>query len=145
MDASGPDAGARNHHAAVVFDSRIYVFGGRDEKTFLLEAAEVFDPATSRWSDIAPLPTGRSGIGAGVGGGRIVVFGGEVGGERPRTFDNAEAYDPATNQWAALQPMPTARHGLGVAAVGDRIFVIAGGPQAGMTDSTVNEVLCTGQ
>jgi N-acetylneuraminic acid mutarotase len=132
----------RNHHAAAVFDGRIYVFGGRDETTFLLDAAEVFDPATGRWSDIAPLPTGRSGIGAAVSGYSIVVFGGEVAGAQSHTFANAEAYDPAADKWQVLLPMPTARHGLGVATIGGSIFVIAGGPQPGLTESAVNEVLC---
>ncbi len=36
--------------------------------------------------------------------------------------------------------MPTARHGLGAAADG-RIFVISGGPRAGGSYSSVNEVL----
>jgi hypothetical protein len=90
------------------------------------------------------LPTGRSGIGPAVTGDRIVVLGGEVGGAGGHTFDEAEAFDPAAGAWTSLAPMPTARHGLGVAAVGGDIYVVSGGPQPGLTVSSVNEMLCGG-
>lgn len=132
----------RNHLAAAALGDKLYAFGGRDEHTMLLDDAEMYDPATDTWSEIAPLPTGRSGIGAAVSNGRIVVFGGEVAGSNGHTFDNAEAYDPTSSTWTKLAPMPTARHGLGVAAVGDDIYVVSGGPHPGLTVSNVNEVLC---
>src|SRR6185369_15433556 len=113
-----------------------------DERTMLLDTTEIYDPATDSWSDGAPLPTGRSGIAAAISGGKIVVFGGEVGGANGHTFNNAEAYDATSNSWTAEAPMPTARHGLGVAAVGQDIYVISGGPQPGLRVSDVNEVLC---
>jgi hypothetical protein len=36
--------------------------------------------------------------------------------------------------------MPTSRHGLGVAVIGGSIYAISGGPKAGATFSSVNEV-----
>lgn len=132
----------RNHLAAAASGGKIYAFGGRDERTMLLDATEIYDPATDSWSEGAPLPTGRSGIAAAIGGGRIVVFGGEVAGADGHTFDDAEAYDPVVDSWTELAPMPTARHGLGVAAVGQDVYAISGGPQPGLQVSNVNEVLC---
>ena len=52
------------------------------------------------------MPTGRSGIAAGVVGGKLYVF----GGEQPRLFSEVEVYDPAEDRWQSLPPMPTPRH-----------------------------------
>jgi len=36
--------------------------------------------------------------------------------------------------------MPTARHGFAITVIGSSIYVISGGPKAGATFSSVNEV-----
>jgi N-acetylneuraminic acid mutarotase len=97
---------------------------------------EVYDPATDSWTSAAPLPTGRSGIGAAVLDGRIHVLGGEAS----HTFAENEAYDPTTDAWDEFAPLPTPRHGLGVVAVGDAIYVVAGGTRPGDSRSNVVEV-----
>ena len=96
---------------------------------------EVYDPASDTWTTAAPLPTGRSGIGAAVLAGRIHVLGGEAA----TTFEQNEAYDPATDSWSSFAPLPTPRHGLGVVAMGDVIYVLAGGPRPGDSRSNVVE------
>ena len=84
-----------------------------------------------------PLPTARSGIGAVVVDGVVYVVGGE-GSEG--TFDKNEAYDAASDSWKTLPPLPTARHGMGAAAVAGTIYVPAGGPRAGLSVTSANEV-----
>ena len=79
----------------------------------------------------------RSGIAAASLGGKIFVFGGEFG---RKTQKQVESYDPVTDKWQRWTPMPTARHGLGAAIVGNSVYVIAGGPKAGATFSSVNEM-----
>jgi hypothetical protein len=88
------------------------------------------------WATAAPLPTGRSGLGAGVLAGRIHV----VGGEAAHTFEENEAYDPSTDAWLTLAPLPTPRHGLGVVAIGEAIYVLGGGPQPGDFRSNIVEI-----
>jgi hypothetical protein len=96
----------------------------------------VFDPATGRWSTLAPLPTPRSGLGAGTLRNRIQVFGGEGNPNRPEgTFNENEEYDPVTNTWSALAPMTLARHGTGGAVIGDLLYVPAGGPREFTSDT----------
>ena len=97
----------------------------------------MYDPSNNQWTRKADLPTARSGITAGVLGGRIYVFGGEA---PSGTFHENEAYDPDTNVWDTQAPMPTARHGLGSAVVDGKIYVLCGGPTPGGSFSDVNEV-----
>ena len=96
----------------------------------------MYEPLTNAWSAAAPLPTGRSGIGAAVLGGRIHVLGGEA----DHTFPENEAYDPSTQTWQSLAPLPTPRHGIGVVTFGNAIYVLAGGRTPGDSRSNVVEV-----
>jgi N-acetylneuraminic acid mutarotase len=97
---------------------------------------EVYDPVGDMWMVATPLPTGRSGIGAGVLAARIHVLGGET----DHTFEENEAYDPSTDAWLTFAALPTPRHGLGVVAVGDAIYVLGGGPLPGDFRSNVVEI-----
>lgn len=65
--------------AAAVFDQRIWVAGGIDEKGQLSGAVEVFDPATNLWERKPPLKTPRAFAATGVVEGRIFVAGGLLG------------------------------------------------------------------
>jgi N-acetylneuraminic acid mutarotase len=63
----------------------------------ILATVERYDPATNAWSSRTPLPSPRSGLGAGVINGTIYVVGGaDPGGVAVATV---EAYDPATDTW----------------------------------------------
>src|SRR5439155_20667460 len=97
---------------------------------------EVYDPVSDSWAAAAPLPTGRSGIGAAVLAGRIHVLGGEA----DHTLEHNEAYDPATARWLTFAPLPTPRHGAGVVTMGEAIYVLAGGRQPGDTRSNIVEI-----
>jgi N-acetylneuraminic acid mutarotase len=96
----------RNHTAGGAIGGRFYVVGGRGSPN-ASTAHEMYDPTTNTWTTRAALPTGRSGIAAGVVGERLYVFGGEI----PRLFGEVEVYDPATDRWQSLAPMPEPRHG----------------------------------
>jgi N-acetylneuraminic acid mutarotase len=101
---------------------------------------EVYDPATDRWSALAPLPTARSGLAAAVFGNRIYVFGGEG---NPATssgvFEQNEMYDIAAGTWRTDAPMPTPRHGIGAAVVDQRIYIPGGGIRQGFGPSAQHE------
>ena len=65
----------------------------------------------------------------------------------PRTLESQAHYNwvvslvdelnPATGHWSRLPDLPTARHGLGLVADGPLVYAIEGGPQPGLTTSTV--------
>jgi N-acetylneuraminic acid mutarotase len=58
-----------------VVDGRVYVFGGEGgEGTF--RENETYDPAHDTWQAMAPMPTGRHGLGSAVVQGRIHALGG---------------------------------------------------------------------
>jgi N-acetylneuraminic acid mutarotase len=127
----------REHLAAAVVDGRIYMIGGRSPALGLTGTShEVYDPIANAWTTAAPLPMGRSGIGAAVLAGRIHVLGGEA----DHTFAENEAYDPTTDSWLSFALLPTPRHGLGVVTVGNAIYVLGGGPEPGDTRSNIVEV-----
>lgn len=139
---------ARHHAGSAVVDGKIFVIGGRISGSLEnISANEAYDPKQDEWiTNLEAMPSKRSGIAAAVvaaaaspvNSSNIYVFGGE---EPSKTFNNNEKYDAKTNKWTSEPPMPTARHGLGaVYTEGNKIYVIGGGPQPGLSVSSVNEI-----
>ena len=74
----------RSGIAVVAHRGRLYVFGGETVRRFsskTFDQAERFDPATGRWEQLPPMPTGRHGLGAASFSEAIYVL---SGGPRPR-------------------------------------------------------------
>jgi hypothetical protein len=74
------------HHAAAVFQERLLVFGGEGndaDPQGVFRETEAYDPGSGAWEALAPMPTGRHGIGAAAladgvhvpGGGPVAGFG----------------------------------------------------------------------
>ena len=85
----------------------------------------VYEPRSDRWTQRAPLPTGRDHIGAVAVGKLIHVVGGRVN----NFYTNSNlhhAYDPAKDRWEMRNPLPTARSGHGAVLYRGRIFVMGG-------------------
>ncbi len=132
---------AREHLAAAVVDSLIYVVGGRARNQFgqLVNSRkiEVYSPARNVWTELRDMPTARGGLAAAAHNGLLYTFGGEI----PGVFDETEIYDPVTDRWQPGPPMLTARHGMGAVTVGDTIYVIGGGLIANIRPTAANEAL----
>ena len=79
----------------------------------MLNTAEVFDPATGKWSALPPMGTQRQGLGVAALGEKLYAIGGNDGSSILKT---AEVFDSATVKWTPLPPMGTQRDALGVAA-----------------------------
>ena len=86
------------------------------------------------------MPTGRSGIAAGVVGGRLYVFGGEL----PRIFGEVEVYDPVTDTWRQLPPMPVPRHGISAGVIGTTIYLPGGATRQGLGTTSLNAAFHVG-
>jgi hypothetical protein len=82
------------------------------------------------------MPTGRSGVAAGVVNGELYVFGGEI----PGLFPNVEVYNPATNAWRRVQDMTSGRHGIWASVIGNKIYLAGGGFAQGLAPGPINEV-----
>ena len=141
--ASWRDAAAiltRRDHLSGASDGRsLFTVGGRFLQPGAVSAAlERYDLVTDTWERLPAMPTARGGQGAALGGGRLVVAGGE---DPTGVYPQVEAYEIATQQWAALPPLPTPRHGLAVERAGDQVLVLVGGTAFGVAPSTVAESL----
>ena len=124
--------------AVAVLDGRIHALGGTAarsgdraphehgarRKDNSVGTHEVYDPAADAWTRLAPMPTPRNHLGAGVIAGKIHVVGGRVDGDMELTTH--EVYDPATNAWSAGPPVPTGRSGIAVVTHGARLYVFGG-------------------
>jgi N-acetylneuraminic acid mutarotase len=87
------------------------------------------------------MPTGRSGIAAGVVGDRLYVFGGEI----PALHNEVESYDPASNTWQQHQPMPTPKHGIWASVIGDVIYLPGGATAQGLGATSSLESFTVGR
>jgi N-acetylneuraminic acid mutarotase len=122
-------------HLAAVTDGRyVYVLGGRKlEPAANHTAVQRFDPATSQWTQLTPMPVANSDFGAAYLGGQLITFGGENG---LTVYRTTRAYNLATNSWSTLPNMAQARHGLGSAVIGNTIYAINGASEPGHAGST---------
>lgn len=136
---------ARGHHGAVALNGKIYVVGGSfNHDTDRQDVAFVhrYDPATDRWTEVAPLPYGLSHIESSTlaWNGRIYVFGGrsDTGSSRLKRFlqpqpvgrrsavPDVNAYDPATDTWSPQPELPVGLMIPVVAEVNGRLVVTNG-------------------
>lgn len=85
----------RSAAAAVVFDEKIYVIGGRDKVKFH-DAVEYYSPETNRWTPAASLVKKRSDANAVVADGRMMVIGGYDG---TVWHTSIEIYNPRQDTW----------------------------------------------
>jgi N-acetylneuraminic acid mutarotase len=122
----------RNHGGGAAVGGIFYAIGGRhgwDERGGNLAFVDAYHPADGTWTARAPLPVGRSEIGAStatLSDGRILVIGGSLNGVMPS--DDVYVYDPAGDAWTTLPRLPEKRKGAVAAQVGSRIVVTTGSP-----------------
>ena len=133
----------RGSALAFQVNGRFYVIGGAsthpnsrlqaltgDGPGRSVDANEMFDPATGRWTARESLPTARNHAFGGVVNGKIYVIGGRIGHSFivvTSNTDIVEEYDPAADSWGPLKArMPTPRSGGGWATYGAKIYVAGG-------------------
>ena len=119
------------HHAGIAsFHGYLYMVGGFSQSLLSVWHAENtvyrYDPSTSEWSELAPMPTARGGLGVVVLDGHLYAIGGYNGDNNPASV---EVFDPKANSWSTRAPLPTPRDHLAVARVGSRIYAIGGRPK----------------
>ncbi|HSH23393.1 MAG TPA: kelch repeat-containing protein [Acidimicrobiales bacterium] len=119
----GPDLGtARSDHAAASLgDGRVLVTGGDGA----LRLAEVYDPATDRWSAGGSLAADRRGHTANLlPSGRVLLTAGGYEGS-----DSAEVYDPPSASSKLAAPLSSRRYAHTATALLDGRVLVAGGSE----------------
>jgi hypothetical protein len=91
--------------------------------------------AENTWTQKAPMPTARGGLGVATVNGKIYAIGGIGGvidmaiGTVPYSsgfLNTNEAYDPITNTWETKASMPTARDNFAIATYQNKIYCMGG-------------------
>lgn len=82
-----------------------WFLGGHDGREYL-RSVERFDPVSSEWSVVRPMPGVRSGVGVAAAQNNIYVLGGHDG---SRYLNTALKYDVFKDEWDSLPDMLNAR------------------------------------
>jgi hypothetical protein len=88
----------RDHHGIGVIGEKLYAAAGRIDGNHDrgIGVNEEHDAKLDRSRKLAPIPSVRSGVGASVLNGRVLVFRGKY---RRATWNYVESYDPTINHW----------------------------------------------
>jgi N-acetylneuraminic acid mutarotase len=84
--------------AGAAINGKFYVAGGTDSAGKAVRQLDAYDPATERWTTLAPLPAGGRAVGTALGSKLYVILGDH------RLF----VYNPATNTWTTKRALPAA-------------------------------------
>uniref|UniRef100_A0A3Q3KSY9 Kelch-like family member 32 n=1 Tax=Mastacembelus armatus TaxID=205130 RepID=A0A3Q3KSY9_9TELE len=115
----------------------LYIAGGRKREVSRVRELRYFNPAAqehvrvaggSNWSELAPMPTGRSHHCVAVMGNFLFVVGGEVEHATGRTcaVRSACRYDPRGNRWTEIAPMKACREHFVLGALGQYLYAVGG-------------------
>ena len=105
---------------------KVHAVGGRVNQTDPVATHQVYDPATGKWSEAAPLPKARDHLAAMVAvDGKLHAIGGRFGANEDNTGLH-DVYDPVTNTWTSAPPLPTPRSGGAGVLYRDLIVVLGG-------------------
>jgi hypothetical protein len=117
----------REHLAAVSFEGELWALGGRWSGD-AVSSTEVFDPSTGLWRTGPAMNEPRSGFGASVFDGSIVVAGGEV-------FEPLEALESVERliggEWMLENPLPLGLHGNPLVGLDGVLYLPGGSDQPG--------------
>jgi hypothetical protein len=126
---AAPTGFKRQEVSYVQVDGRMYLAGGRSN------VQQAYDPATNRWSTVAPLPAPQplDHIQVAAVNGKVYYIGGVTAWPGP-SVGSVYIYDTTTNTFSTGASMPVGRdRGAGGTAVFDGKIYVAGGIHAGTT------------
>ncbi|XP_049551096.1 kelch-like protein 32 isoform X5 [Orcinus orca] len=115
----------------------LYIIGGKKREVCRVKELRYFNPvdqenaliaAIANWSELAPMPVGRSHHCVAVMGDFLFVAGGEVEHASGRTcaVRTACRYDPRSNSWAEIAPMKNCREHFVLGAMDEYLYAAGG-------------------
>jgi N-acetylneuraminic acid mutarotase len=121
------------HLATLLLNGQVLMAGGWNETVGTnglggdLSSAELYDPASGRWTNTGSLTTARGHTAATLlPGGQVLVSGG-YDENLPAFLSSAEIYDPASGTWTATGPMTAVRADSSVTLLANGQVLVAGG------------------
>lgn len=122
-----------SEHNATVAGNKIYVAGGfagpNQNFTGTTNAFYVYDPATDRWSSLAPLPKRLNHFGIATLDDKIYVTGGYSDDDGGSAIKAAYVFDPRApgdGVWTPIADLPAERAAHSSVAVGGLLYVVGG-------------------
>ncbi|XP_039211997.1 kelch-like protein 32 isoform X1 [Crotalus tigris] len=115
----------------------LYIIGGKKREICRVKELRYFNPVDqenvhiagiANWSELAPMPVGRSHHCVAVMGDFLFVAGGEVEQATGRTcaVRTACRYDPRNNSWAEIAPMKNCREHFVLGTVDEFLYAVGG-------------------
>ena len=124
--------GPRANIGVAFLQDKLYVVGGSSNLTGFdfyqykqYATLLIYDPATNRWSEGAPLPRAYASMAVAVANGKLYAFGGvdEVGSASNKSYE----YDPVSNSWRERAPIPGGpRYQAAAATLNGLIYLVGG-------------------
>ena len=115
-----------------------YAMAGRNGP---VSDTRAFDPATSTWASLTPMPTARGAPGFASLNGLLYAIGGRDGTTigTGNILTSNEAYDPVTDTWTVLAPLPIAvSDNYATVAINNKIYVFGGSTGGGLAGPATN-------
>ena len=138
-DQPSPPVSTATSHIVATDDGRVVVVGGFNPQTGEpLGETVVFDPASSRWIDAAPMPEPRADdVVVPLADGTLLVTGGHGGnGVGQQIYQSTWIFDPSRNRWNRVGDLHTGRISPSAVRLTDGRVLLVGG-------SVVREDLAT--
>ena len=148
LPAGGMRFGKDFHTTTLLDDGRVLAAGGRGDNAadttdtihdYAVATADVYDPATDRWSSTGDMNSPRSTHTAVLlADGMVLAVGG--GNDKQHTLASAEVYDPVAGIWSLVSKMDDGRqfHAMAILDNG-HVIVVGGANGAFETISSVTE------
>lgn len=134
---SAPMTTARQSHATVFGDGKLYAIGGWDSGANEIAKVEWYTPGAAGWNTAAPMMLARREHEAAFSGGKLYV----IGGIGTAKGTSVEVYTPSTNTWSRVASSPMARWGHAVAvAPNGKIYVCGGDDPTSITSENTAKV-----
>ncbi|XP_017309164.1 kelch-like protein 40b isoform X1 [Ictalurus punctatus] len=121
----------KNHCSIVTKENQIFVIGGiffneQSEEEQLNSYFLQFDPASSDWLGMPPMPSPRFLFGMGEAENSIFVIGGKELKEGEQTLDSVLVYHRQSLKWGESVPLPYAVYAHGTVSQDGIVYVIGG-------------------